>query len=408
MTSEHKPKILIVDDRPENLYVLRKTLEALTVEVIEAASGFNALQLILKHDFCLAIVDVQMPEMNGYELVELLRGNRKTQSLPVIFVSAIFSDEYHHHKGYEAGAVDFMSKPFNPDILLSKVKVFLELYHQRVKLQELITHLEDEIKQRQQAETALQKANVTLTKLNADKDRFFTTISHELRDPFNTLLDNAYRMATDEEELDQGELQGVAKQIYSSGGTIHSLVQTLMTWSNTQRIYMDYQLEEVDLKNLVDDAIAWWQETADRKNIVLNNTISHEIYVCADKTMLTSVIYNLIANALKFSLSGGWITLSAQPVDSSPGGQRRKLTEFIEISVVDMGVGISKADRAKLFRVDLMHTTPGTAQEKGAGLGLIMCKQMVEHHKGRIWVESSGRGTTVKFTVPSVTSSACG
>jgi signal transduction histidine kinase/FixJ family two-component response regulator len=125
------PKILIVDDRPENLYALEKLLKNLNVKVVQATSGAEALDLSLVQDFCVAIVDIQMPEMDGYELVELLRSNEGTNTMPVIFVSAIFSDEYHHRKGYEAGAVDFLSKPFVPEILLSKVKIFIELYQQR-------------------------------------------------------------------------------------------------------------------------------------------------------------------------------------------------------------------------------------------------------------------------------------
>ncbi len=136
-----KPKILIVDDKPENLFALEKTLQKLDAQVYQAKSGNEALGLTLEHEFCLAIVDVQMPEMDGYELVELMRGNDATASLPVIFVSAIFSDEYHHRKGYDSGAVDFMSKPFIPEILLSKVKVFIELYSQRKKLQDVVNEL---------------------------------------------------------------------------------------------------------------------------------------------------------------------------------------------------------------------------------------------------------------------------
>jgi len=130
-----RPKVLIVDDKPENLYVLERLLSTLDVEVIKAFSGSQALNLTLEHDFCVAIVDIQMPEMDGYELVELLRSNKDTAALPVIFVSAIYSDDYHHRKAYEAGAVDFMSKPFVPEILLSKVKVFIDLYQQRQALQ---------------------------------------------------------------------------------------------------------------------------------------------------------------------------------------------------------------------------------------------------------------------------------
>jgi serine phosphatase RsbU (regulator of sigma subunit) len=138
---ESKPKILIVDDKPQNLYALANLLQQLEVETIQATSGAQALRLSLEQEFCLAIVDVQMPEMDGYELVELLRGNPGTANLPVIFVSAIYSDEYHHRKGYDAGAVDFLSKPFTPEILLSKVRVFIDLYDQRVKLQELVNQI---------------------------------------------------------------------------------------------------------------------------------------------------------------------------------------------------------------------------------------------------------------------------
>jgi len=137
----NRPKILIVDDKKENLFALEKTLQKLPVAVYSASSGNEALGLTLDHEFCLAIVDVQMPEMDGYELVELLRGNEPTATLPIIFVSAIYSDEYHHRKGYESGAVDFLSKPFVPEILMSKVSVFVDLYQQRHSLQELVQEL---------------------------------------------------------------------------------------------------------------------------------------------------------------------------------------------------------------------------------------------------------------------------
>jgi putative two-component system response regulator len=130
-----KPKVLIVDDYADNLFTLSKLLKALDVDVYPAASGDEALGLALENDFCVAILDVQMPGMNGYELAELLRGNASTSKLPIIFLSAMYSDEYHHRKGYDAGAVDFLSKPYIPDILLSKVRVFISLYEQRLQLE---------------------------------------------------------------------------------------------------------------------------------------------------------------------------------------------------------------------------------------------------------------------------------
>jgi CheY-like chemotaxis protein len=136
-----KPKILIVDDKAENLIALEKLLKALEVVVFQANSGPEALKLSLLHDFCLVITDIQMPELDGYEFVELLRSNRATATLPVIFVSAIYSDEYHHRKAYDSGAVDFLSKPFVPDILLSKIRVFMDLYEKRQKLEGFVEEL---------------------------------------------------------------------------------------------------------------------------------------------------------------------------------------------------------------------------------------------------------------------------
>jgi response regulator RpfG family c-di-GMP phosphodiesterase len=137
-----KPKILIVDDNPQHLFAIGGLLKKLEVEVMHATSGPEALGLTLEYEFCLVITDVQMPGMDGYEFVELLRGNPSTASLPVIFISAIRSDEYRHRKAYDTGPIDFIGKPFVAEILLSKVKVFLELYRQRIKLQALADELD--------------------------------------------------------------------------------------------------------------------------------------------------------------------------------------------------------------------------------------------------------------------------
>ena len=223
-----KPKIMIVDDKWENLFTLNKLLQALEVEVFQAFCGVEALNLTLAHDFCVAIIDIQMPEMDGYELVELLRSNEGTATLPVIFVSAIYSDEYHHRKGYEAGAVDFMSKPFVPDILLSKVKIFMELYQQRQVL-------EKEIELRRQAETALQEANLALSKLNADKDRLFSIISHDLRSPFNALLGNAQLLSEGLDILSKQDIEDMVQSIYRGANTVYNLMNSLLTWSQLQQ-----------------------------------------------------------------------------------------------------------------------------------------------------------------------------
>jgi len=160
------PKILVVDDKSQHLYAIGSLLKRLgPVEIIQATSGSEALGLTLEHDFCLAIVDVQMPEMSGYELVELWRGNPSTANLPVIFISGIRTEEYRHQKGFDpGGAVDFLSKPFVPEILLGKVKVFLELYYLQAKVQELVSELNDKREALIQVKSELEEAKSALAK----------------------------------------------------------------------------------------------------------------------------------------------------------------------------------------------------------------------------------------------------
>lgn len=384
-----KPQILIVDDRPENLYTLDKLLKKLAVEVFQSPSGIEALNLTLEHDFCVAIVDIQMPEMDGYELVELLRSNAGTATLPVIFVSAIYSDEYHHRKGYEAGAVDFMSKPFVPEILLSKVKIFIDLYQQRQAL-------EEEIKHRRQAEAALQQANLALLKLNADKDKFFSIISHDLRGPFNGLLGNAQFMAQMVNKLSTQDIQEMSQSIFRSAKVVYNLLDSLLTWARLQREGgIQFSPEPIELSELAQETLAVLEQVAAQKEIVLNNTIATDCWVQADRHMLETVIRNLTGNALKFTPRGGQVTLAVCRNGTASQSDR------VKVSVQDNGVGMEQADLAKLFRIDTHHSTGGTEKEPGSGLGLTICKEMVERNGGQIWVESQlGQGTTVMFTVP--------
>jgi two-component system sensor histidine kinase/response regulator len=356
------------------------------------------LSLTLEHNFCLAIVDVQMPEMDGYELVELLRGNPETSNLPVIFISAIYSDEYHHRKGYDAGAVDFLSKPFVPEILLSKVRVFLDLYDQRIKLEELVSQLniknealENEIKRRQQAEVALRKAN-------SDKDKLFAIIAHDLRTPFQPLLGNAQLLLDAIEHFNTAEIQAMTKDIYKSAQTVYNLLDNLLAWSQLQRGRIKYEPGPIDLHNLAERTISLLEDVARNKQIQLTHTIEVGLFIHADEHMIDTVMRNLTSNAIKFTPAEGKVTLSARQNGVSADDAE---TEWVEIKVADTGIGISPQDIDKLFKSDIHYTTPGTAREAGTGLGLILCHDLVTKNGGKIWVESEeNKGTVVTFTMP--------
>ena len=393
-----KPKILAVDDKPENLYALEQILKKLEVEVVPANSGNEALSLTLKNEFCLAIVDIQMPLMDGYELVELLRGNPSTASLPVIFISAIYSDEYHHRKGYDAGAVDFLSKPFIPEILLSKVKVFLDLYQKRILLEELVKQNSELYKQ----EEARAKE---LAQLNADKDKFFSIVSHDLRTPFNGLIGNAQLMVMELQESGQPETVELAETILNSAQNAHRLLENLLTWSMIQREVMVAKPTAVSFHELTQSAISIYTSLAQEKEIDISNAIAPETAVFADANMLQTVLRNLLLNAIKFTNVGGKITVSSrQTVAAENGGETAR--SWLTVVVEDTGVGLSPVDIEKLFKIDAHHSTNGTADEEGAGLGLVLCKEMIKCNGGQIWVNSIlGKGTKVSFTVPLATSS---
>jgi signal transduction histidine kinase len=235
-------------------------------------------------------------------------------------------------------------------------------------------------------------------KLNTDKDKFFSIISHDLRGPFNNLLGNTQLMLRSIEELSKQDIQEMSQSIYNGAKAAHSLLENLLTWSQLQRGRLEYEPGPVELHQLAENTVTLLREVALGKQIRLEQTIEEELFIHADEYMIDTVIRNLTSNALKFTPEGGQVILSARRNGLSPDNGE---TEWVEVSVKDTGVGISQEDVDKLFKIEVHHTTRGTAQETGTGLGLILCQEMVEKNGGQIWVESElDQGTTVKFTVP--------
>jgi signal transduction histidine kinase len=190
----------------------------------------------------------------------------------------------------------------------------------------------------------------------------------------------------------------MSQSIHSQAKAAHRLLENLLTWSQLQRGRLEYDPGPVELDQLADNTVALFAEMALAKQIRLEHKIEPGLVAQADENMVDTVLRNLTANALKFTPAEGQVILSAQRNGLSPDNGT---AELIEVAVADTGVGISPENIDKLFRIDVHHTTPGTAQEKGTGLGLILCQEMVEKNGGRIWVESEeGKGTTVTFTVP--------
>jgi len=243
-----------------------------------------------------------------------------------------------------------------------------------------------------QAALAIQNARLygELSKLNADKDKFFSIVAHDLRGPFMPLLGNSDLLIEMAEDLSPLQIKQMAVDINRAAKNVFNLLENLLSWSRLQRGRMEYQPETVELHEITEDNVELLKANAQSKNIVLRSDVPGGIFVHADRNMLNTVIRNLSSNAIKFTPQGGQVIVSAQVLDS----------QLVEVQVADSGLGMSEEVKQKLFKIDQNVTTLGTAKEKGTGLGLIICQEMVEKSGGHIWVESEvGRGTTVKFTV---------
>lgn len=242
----------------------------------------------------------------------------------------------------------------------------------------------------QMASDELHRANEQLQELNASKDTFFSIIAHDLRGPLSSLHELTQHI---EENLDSYSLEELKELIVLqkvSAETLYKLLENLLTWSRVQRGVMQYQPQPINLQWFIARNIELLTLHAQKKQITLNNTVRKEIFVYADFNMVDTIIRNLISNAIKFTRSGGMVTVSAHHHE-----------HFMEIAVADTGIGIKEKYLPTLFRIDTRYKRMGTADEEGSGLGLILCKEFVDKHQCDIWVESQvGKGTTFRFTLP--------
>nr|MDA3905733.1 PAS domain S-box protein [Bacteroidales bacterium] len=283
---------------------------------------------------------------------------------------------------------NFTSKIYHKNGDLIDVEINGRLVKHNEKLVALGT-IRD-ISERRKTEIIIKKKNEELLTINAEKNKFFSIIAHDLKSPFNSILGFSDLLI---EQINNNDHDGIAKFaeiIQQSSNRAMDLLLNLMEWSQSQTERMEFNLEHFELVELIKDAELLLTGALEQKSISLSKNVPSNAPVFADKKMISTVLRNLISNAIKFTHTGGKITISVE----------EKQHELL-VSVSDTGVGISKEDSEKLFKIDETYSTPGTNKEKGTGLGLILCKEFVEKHGGKIWVESEvGKGSTFYFTIP--------
>lgn len=236
----------------------------------------------------------------------------------------------------------------------------------------------------------LRRSEQELKELNAAKDKFFSIVAHDLRSPFSSLLNFSEFLVEDINELSKDEIKTFAEKINEASKTVFTLLENLLQWSRIQTGKIPYEPATFNIYHKINQIINLLKNNAEGKNIKVINEVSPSAIVFADEDMIFSVIQNLLSNAIKFTRENGNIIFKSHSREND-----------IEISVTDNGVGIKEEDLRKLFRIDTHHTTYGTKEEKGSGLGLLLCKEMVERNRGKIWVTSKvGEGTTFSFTIP--------
>lgn len=363
---------LLVDDLEENLVSLEALLRREGLVLLKARSGVEALELLLKHEVALALLDVQMPGMDGFELAELMRGTERTRRVPIIFLTAGAADYRRRFRGYEAGAVDFLQKPIEPDILRTKTEVFFELFRQRQQL----ARQHDELKVYARA----------LEQADRRKDEFLAVLAHELRTPLTPIRYGLDMIRLQPDEPVRAEIPAMMDRQLTH---LVRLIDDLLDVSRISQGKIELKRQPVTLQAIVQAAVESSRPLVEvgRHELVLELPDA-PLSVQGDLTRLAQVVSNLLNNAAKYTPAQGRIRLSIH-AESGQG----------VIDVADNGIGIETEMLPKVFELFTQVEGGATRSRGGLGIGLALARQLVELHEGRLTVESPGRGLGSTFTV---------
>lgn len=401
----NKPvKILIVDDRQDNLLSIETILEKENYAIVKADSGRAALKVLLQDtDFSLIMMDVQMPDMNGFETAQLIYQREKLKDIPIIFITAHSQEEEEIYKGYNVGAVDFIHKPINPQLMRLKVGLFVELYQkthslleQEKNLKQANALLQKEIEEREASELKvmelnrqLQRSNVHLKKVNEELDRFAYVASHDLQEPLRKI--RVFADMVSNRKHDDAELNRYVNKIGDAAHRMQQLVDDLLRFSRHSAQGWDYVT--ADLNEIVKEAVS----ELEIKVQATQASIKVDPLPCIPviPTMIRQVFNNLISNALKFRKKDVPPVIHIYSRYTKENGS----PNYCQIFVSDNGIGIDNRYLEEIFAVfKRLHSYH---EIEGTGIGLSICKKIMEHHNGFINVTSEvDLGSTFIIGIP--------
>jgi signal transduction histidine kinase len=386
------PRVLLVDDRPDNLLALRAVLEPLGLDLVEADSGEEALRHLLAGEFALIILDVQMPVLDGFETARLIRGRERTRYVPIIFLTAISGEPEHYLRGYESGAVDYVYKPFEPEILRAKVSVFAELWTRGATIGAQREELANRLAELDEAHAGLAAQAVELERSNAALERFAEIVGVELREPLHTvaglldLLDDRHAGVLS----DEGRM--LLARALAGTDRARCIVGSLLDYARAST--GDLRRSRFPLAEALAEAEAeTGPQLAEAKAEVVAEGLP---MVSGDRAQLVQLLAQLLDNAVKFrGPAAPVVTVTAEPVGNG-----------VRVSVADNGSGVAETDLPRLFTAfarpgPAPTAGPGSINGRGAGLGLALCRRIVERHGGVIWAEQGPTGgLVVRFELP--------
>jgi len=364
------PTVLVVDDNPKNVQIIALLLRELKYKIIIAVNGKSAIDLVERARPDIILMDVMMPGMDGFEACQIIKTKPENENLPVIFLTAL-SEKVNIVKGFEAGGVDYITKPFNKEELISRIKTHLELKFARDEMQKMTNHL---------------------VELNSIKDKMFSVIGHDLRSPLGSI-----KMTLDFLKSDTGQqykiedFRNSVNLLAQTTDEVFGLLENLLGWAKSQSGNLSVIPEEIKVCDLVNSVYLLHKGSFMQKKLNFENKVADSTMVCADMNMLKTVLRNLLSNAIKYTPEGGAIIVESN-----------ELNENTQIIVTDTGVGIPAENLSKIFDEKQHLSTYGTNKESGSGLGLILCQSFVKSNNGRLMVESGqGKGSSFIVELPS-------